>query len=57
MEFFGRRKAFPVETCDVPKTVESAVNAIWQGHTLGTPVGGGVKIHPAQALESGNLAR
>ena len=55
MEFFGSEKAFPVETYDIPKTVESAVNAIWKGHTLMTPIGGGVQIQPAQALESDNL--
>ena len=55
MEFFGSEKAFPVETYDIPKTVESAVNAIWKGNTLMTPIGGGVQIQPAQALESDNL--
>jgi hypothetical protein len=55
MELFGSEQAFPVETYDIPKTVESAVNAIWQGHTLGTPVGGGVQIQPAEALQSDRL--
>ena len=32
MELFGSEQAFPVETYDIPKTVESAVNAIWKGH-------------------------
>ena len=39
----------------MPKTVESAVNAIWTGNTLGTPVGGGVADPAAQALKSDNL--
>ena len=56
MEFFGSEKAFPVETYDIPKTVESAVNAIWKGHTLMTPIGGGVQIQAAQALQSGQSA-
>ena len=55
MEFLGSESAFPVETYDVPKTVESAVNAVWKGNTLGTPVGGGVKIQPTEAIEASNL--
>ena len=55
MEFFGSEKAFPVENYDIPKTVESAVNAIWKGQTLMTPIGGGVQIQPSQALESDHL--
>jgi hypothetical protein len=55
MEFFGSEKAFPVENYDIPKTVESAVNAIWKGQTLMTPIGGGVQIQPSQALESDRL--
>ncbi len=59
MELFGSEKAFPIETYSVPKTVESAVNAIWQGNaaggTLGTPIGGGVTIQATRALESDNL--
>jgi hypothetical protein len=55
MSFFGSEKEFPVEVYDIPKTVESAVNAIWQGAAFGTPVGGGVKIEPTNALEAGNV--
>ncbi len=55
MPFLGSEKEFPVEVYDVPKTVESAVNAIWKGLTLVTPVGGGVQIHPAEALDSENI--
>ena len=55
MEFFGSEKEFPVETYDIPKTVESAVNAIWKGNTLMTPIGGGVTIQPTEALEADNL--
>lgn len=54
MELFGSEEAFPIETYDIPKTVESAVNAVWKGQTLMTPVGGGVQIQPNQALESEN---
>ena len=55
MGFFGSEDSFPVETYDIPKTVESAVNAIWKGHTLMTPVGGGVQIQARRALETDNL--
>ena len=33
-----------VETYTVPEQVETAVNAIWRGNTLMTPLGGGVHI-------------
>ena len=52
MDFFGSEKEFPVEIYDIPKTVESAVNAIWRGNTLMTPVGGGVTIHATEALRT-----
>ena len=55
MEFLGDERAFAVETYNIPKTVETAVNAIWKGRRLMTPVGGGVAIHPALALQSENL--
>ena len=50
MEFFGSEQKFPVEVYNIPKTVETAVNAIWRGNTLMTPIAGGVAIHPTQAL-------
>ena len=55
MSFFGSEKEYPVQTYNIPKTVESAVNAIWKGHTLVTPIGGGVTIQPTDALESDNI--
>ena len=55
MPFLGSEKAFPVEVYSVPKTVESAVNTIGKGNTLGFPIGGGVQIHPAEALDSENI--
>ena len=55
MRFFGNEKAYPVEIYDVPKMVETAVNAVWRGTTLMTPIAGGVAIHAAEALESENL--
>jgi hypothetical protein len=55
IEFFGDEKAFPVETYEIPKTVETVVNAIWKGSHLVTPVGGGVQIQAVKALESDKL--
>jgi hypothetical protein len=55
MPFFGDESAFPVETYDMPKTVESTVNAISKNGKLLTPIGGGVNIQPTKALESDKL--
>lgn len=54
MELFGSEKQFAVETCPAPKRVETAVNAIWKGNRLMTPIGGGVDIQAARALSSEN---
>ncbi|MEE2641843.1 MAG: DUF1598 domain-containing protein [Planctomycetota bacterium] len=50
MEFFGDEDQFPVETYVAPKQVETAVNAIFKGNSLMTPVGGGVNIQPLKAI-------
>lgn len=55
MEVFGSEERFPVETYAEPKQVETAVNAIWKGNTLMTPVGGGVCIRPMLALASDRI--
>ena len=52
---FGSETALPVELYSVPTHVASAVNVIWKGNTLMTPIGGGVNIQPTQALARGNL--
>jgi hypothetical protein len=52
MEVFGSEERFPVETYPEPKQVETAVNAVWKGNTLMTPVGGGIRIQPLLALAS-----
>ena len=57
MEFFGNESSFAVETHNVPKMVATAVNAIWKGSRLMTPVGGGVSIYARKALESGNVQK
>ena len=45
-----------VETYIAPEQVETAVNAIWRGNTLMTPLGGGVHMSPRVALASDRLA-
>jgi hypothetical protein len=56
MQFFGSEKDFPVETYDVPKTVESAARAVRKvsasGLTAFFPNGGGVTIQAGEALKS-----
>lgn len=44
-----------VEIYEAPKQVESAVNAIWRGNKLMTPIGGGVNIRAHHALKAENL--
>jgi hypothetical protein len=44
-----------VETYTAPEQVETAVNAIWRGNTLMTPLGGGVHMQPRQALRSDRI--
>jgi hypothetical protein len=52
---FNDESAYPVETLNAPAQVESAVNAIWKGNTLVTPIGGGVQMRPTEAVSSTNL--
>lgn len=57
MEVFGNEAAYPVETYNTPKQVETAVNVVWKGSTLMTPIGGGVNIQAKQALSPGNIQK
>lgn len=52
---FGDEARFPVETHGAPAQVETAVNAVWKGNTLLTPLGGGIHMQPRQALRSDRL--
>jgi hypothetical protein len=52
---FADESAYPVETLNAPAQVESAVNAMWKGNTLVTPIGGGVQMRPSEAVASDNL--
>jgi len=38
-----------------PTVVEPAINAVWRGSRLLTPIGGGVSLQPRMALDSPNL--
>lgn len=50
MTTFGDESQFAVETHTAPTQVETAVNAVWKGNTLLTPVGGGIRMEPSNAL-------
>jgi hypothetical protein len=51
----GNEQAYAVETLNVPQHTETVVASIWRGNRLMTPVGGGVTMHPREALETSNL--
>ncbi|MCC7086491.1 MAG: DUF1598 domain-containing protein [Pirellulales bacterium] len=55
MPIFGDEASFKVETLNPVKQVESAVNSVWKGNRLVTPIGGGVEISPRTALKAENL--
>ena len=55
LSVLGNETIYPVETYNPPEQVASAVNSIWKGRRLATPVGGGVQIQAQQALQSENL--
>jgi hypothetical protein len=52
MDVFGDESQIPTESYEAPRQVESAVNVIWKGNTLMTPIGGGVNIQPREALRN-----
>ena len=52
---FGREDQLPLDRYMAPRQVETAVNAIWKGNTLMTPIGGGVNIRPLQAISTENI--
>lgn len=55
MDTFGNEQKFQVEVLHAPTQVEPAINAVWKGTKLYTPIGGGVDIQPRRALDSPNL--
>jgi hypothetical protein len=44
-----------VDRFQAPTIVEPAINAVWRGSRLLTPIGGGVTLQPRMALDSPNL--
>ena len=48
----GDESVYPVESYNAPQFVASAVNSVWKGRRLATPVGGGVQIRAGRALAS-----
>jgi hypothetical protein len=54
-ETFQSEESYPVETLNPPQQVESAVNSLWRGNTLITPIGGGVQMRPTEAIDPTNL--
>lgn len=49
---FGNERLVEVENHPTPERVETAINAIWKGRTLMTPIGGGVDIRARKALSA-----
>jgi hypothetical protein len=48
-------QAYRIERLETPREVETAINAVWRGSKLITPIGGGVTMHPRMALDATNL--
>ena len=46
---------YAIERYEVPTAVEPAINAVFRGSRLLTPIGGGVTIQPRMALDGPNL--
>ncbi len=55
MDLFGSEEKFPIATYPVPATVDSAVNVVFKGNTLMTPIGGGVNIQPRKAIRKDQI--
>ncbi|MDC0937006.1 DUF1598 domain-containing protein, partial [Pirellulales bacterium] len=51
----GDEAAYPVQKYNTPKQVATAVNSMWKGRRLMTPIGGGVEIRPALAVQDSNV--
>jgi hypothetical protein len=48
-------QAYPIETLPAPRQAETAINAVWRGNRLLTPIGGGVTMYPRLAMDPPNL--
>jgi hypothetical protein len=51
----GNESDYAVEIYNAPKQAATAVNSMWKGRRLMTPVGGGVQIRAGEAVEDSNL--
>ena len=54
-EILGNESKYAVETQSAPRQVANAVNALWKGSHLMTPIGGGVVIEASEALSDDNM--
>ncbi|MFT5522378.1 MAG: hypothetical protein ACI9HK_000322 [Pirellulaceae bacterium] len=54
MPHFGDERVFKTENHQPITKADPAVNVIWKGNVLMTPIGGGVIIEPQRALQSSN---
>lgn len=54
-EMLRDEAVYPIETLPPVAQVETAINAVWRGPRLMTPIGGGVTIQAATAVEAPNL--
>ncbi|MCA9214138.1 MAG: DUF1598 domain-containing protein, partial [Planctomycetales bacterium] len=52
MAIFRNEELVPVEVYAAAEQVETAVNAVWKGQRLITPVGGGVQIDATRAISA-----
>ncbi len=48
-------QSYRIERIATPREVETAINAVWRGSKLITPIGGGVTLQPRMALDAANL--
>ena len=55
LKVLGDETIYPVETYNAPRHVASAVNSMWKGRRLATPIGGGVEIRAQLAIDSDNI--
>jgi hypothetical protein len=53
----GSEGSYKVEKYNAPKQVASAVNSMWKGSRLMTPIGGGVEIRAGQAVDSSHVIK
>ena len=55
LSVLGNESVYPVEIHNAPRLVASAVNSVWKGRHLATPIGGGVEIRARLALDAKHL--